>query len=95
MAARTGIPNLRQQEQTRAAIKTTQLIKRLQWFALNETDDQGAPVELDASRLKAIEVLLRKSLPDLSAISISGDEKNPVFIRNIERIIVDPANPNG
>jgi hypothetical protein len=75
MAARTSVPNARQQEQTRAAIKTTQLVKRLQWFALGEQDDQGAIVDLDAGRLKAIEILLRKSLPDLQAITLDGELK--------------------
>ena len=80
MAARTGVPNLRQQEQTRAAIQTTQLVKRLQWYALEQNDDQGAAVDLDAGRLRAIEVLLRKTLPDLSAVTMGGDEDNPLVI---------------
>jgi hypothetical protein len=92
MAARTGIPSLRQQEQTRAAIQTTQLVKRLQCFALAEKDDAGNEVELDAGRLKAIEVLLRKSLPDLSSVSLTGDPDNPVVVQRIERVVVDPAN---
>lgn len=65
MAARL---NLRQQEQTRAAIQTSQLINRLQRFALAE---EG--VDIDASRLKAIEILLRKTLPDLSAIAMDAN----------------------
>lgn len=72
MAART---NLRQQEQTRAAIQTSQLVNRLQDFALGK---EG--VDIDAGRLKAIEVLLRKSLPDMSAITLSGDAENPIEI---------------
>lgn len=80
MAARTGVPNLRQQEQTRAAIQTTQLVKRLQHFALGEKDDQDAVIEIDAGRLKAIEILLRKSLPDLSSVTLSGDADNPIEI---------------
>lgn len=87
MAARI---NLRQQEQTRAAIQTTQLVKRLQDFALGEPD-----VEIDTGRLKAIEVLLRKTLPDLSAVNLSGDPDNPVVIEKIERVIVDPKNRDG
>lgn len=75
MAARTSTPNLRQQEQTRAAIKTTQLVKRLQCFALGEKDDAGNDVDLDANRLRSIEVLLRKSLPDLSTVTLQGDEQ--------------------
>jgi hypothetical protein len=75
MAART---NLRQQDATRAAIQTTQLIKRLQCFALSVEDDAGNVVELDPNRLKAIEILLRKSLPDLSAVTVGGDDENPL-----------------
>ncbi len=65
--------NTKQSEQTRAAIQTSQLVNRLQSFALADPD-----VEIDMPRLKAIEILLRKSLPDLSATEISGDSENPL-----------------
>jgi hypothetical protein len=82
MAARL---NLRQQEQTRSAIQTTQLVKRLQDFALGETG-----VEIDPNRLKAIEVLLRKSLPDLSSITLSGDEDNPLkLVTKVELVALE------
>ena len=81
MAATKTVPTKLQQEQTRAAIQTTQLVKRLQIFALGEKDPNAAPdedgnvrpLELDALRLKAIEILLRKSLPDLSSVTVGGD----------------------
>ncbi len=47
--------------------QTTQLIKRLQCHALSIPDDAGNVVDLDNGRLRAIEILLRKVLPDLSA----------------------------
>ena len=78
MAART---NLRQQDSTRAAIQTSQLVNRLQDFALAK---EG--VEIDANRLKAIEVLLRKSLPDLSTVTHTGDPDNPVTITSIQLV---------
>jgi hypothetical protein len=82
MAARI---NLRQQEQTRSAIQTTQLVKRLQDFALGETG-----VDIDPNRLKAIEVLLRKSLPDLSSITLSGDEDNPLkLVTKVELVALE------
>lgn len=82
MAART---NLRQQDQTRAAIQTSQLVNRLQDFAL------GKIAEIETGRLKAIEILLRKTLPDLSAVTLAGDEDNPInVIHAIERRIVSP-----
>lgn len=93
MAARTSTPTKSQQERTRAAIQTTQLVKRLQAFALGydeeaSTKAEKKPVELDGARLKAIEILLRKSLPDLSAISLTGGDGGPVQVSMIERNIV-------
>lgn len=86
MAARL---NLRQQEQTRAAIQTSQLINRLQNYALAENE-----VDIDTGRLKAIEILLRKSLPDLQAITIGGDDENPLTVAIIERRIVKAPSGN-
>lgn len=81
--------NLRQQEQCRSAIQTSQLINRLQAFGLG---DPG--VDIDSGRLKAIEILLRKSLPDLSAVTLSGDDENPLAFRQITRQIIDNARPD-
>ncbi len=75
MAARL---NPRQAEQTRSAIQTTQLVKRLQNYALGRPDEQGNVVDLDAGRLRAIELLLRKVLPDLSSVTLGGDSENPL-----------------
>lgn len=80
--------NLRQQDKTRSAIQTSQLVNRLQGYALGKID------EIEPGRLKAIEILLRKTLPDLSAVTLSGDEDNPVKVQVIERRIVrsNPGN---
>jgi hypothetical protein len=67
MAAKKAVPSLEQQERTRAAIQTSQLVNRLQDFALG-----AEGVDIDSGRLKAIEILLRKSLPDLQAVTVSG-----------------------
>ena len=67
MAAKKAVPSLEQQERTRAAIQTSQLVNRLQDFALG-----AEGVDVDSGRLKAIEILLRKSLPDLQAVTVSG-----------------------
>ena len=81
--AATAKPNKIQQDRTRAAIKTTQLVKRLQQFALDEDDDQGSKVDLDQARLKAIEVLLKKTLPDLRSIEHTGEGGGPVQFTTI------------
>lgn len=72
MAARTMRP--RHQDDVRAKIQASQLVNVLQNHALGLTE------ELSPSRIKAIEVLLRKSLPDLSAIELTGDGGGPVQI---------------
>lgn len=81
MAAPKTIPTKLQQETTRAAIQTTQLVKRLQAYALGQNDPNNAdpdagPLDLDTGRLKAIEILLRKTLPDLAAVTLSGEGKD-------------------
>jgi hypothetical protein len=86
MAARTSVPNRRQQEQSRAAIKTSQLVNRLQNYALAQKDDENA-VEIDTGRLKAIEILLRKSLPDLASLTVAGDEDSP--LKHQHTVILD------
>jgi hypothetical protein len=55
------------QEDVRRKIQTTKLLKVLENHALGEFE------ELALTRIKAIEILLRKSMPDLSAITLDGD----------------------
>lgn len=72
MAARTT--RIAQTLETREKIRTSQLLNRLHAYALSESDPQTEkPVELSSSQVKAIEVLLRKSLPDLQSIEGSMD----------------------
>jgi hypothetical protein len=69
------------QEETRARIQTSQLINRLQNHAL------GTEVnELKQSQLRAIEILLKKSLPDLQSTEITGDSDAPVNLKVITGI---------
>ena len=63
---------LTHQEDVRKKIQTSQLINVLQNHALSGDD------EISASRMKAIEILLRKSIADLSAVTVSGDTDNPL-----------------
>jgi hypothetical protein len=76
------------QDDVRKKIQASQLLNRL-------TDHAFGEVELSQSQIKAIEILLRKSLPDLSAVTIQGDEENPLRIEGIVRKIVDPVNGTG
>lgn len=65
MAARLRVKH---QDEIRTKIQTSQLVNVLQDHALGKTE------EISASRMKAIEILLRKSLPDLSQVQGAGDE---------------------
>ena len=62
----------RHQDEVRAKIQASQLINVLTDHALGVSD------ELSPTRLKAIEILLRKSLPDLSAVEMTGADGGPV-----------------
>ena len=48
------------------------ITKCLQNHALGETE------ELSPTRMKAIEILLRKSMPDMASVTISGDQDQPL-----------------
>lgn len=54
------------QDDVRKKIQASQLVNRL-------TDHALGGVELSATQIKAIEILLRKSVPDLSAITLDGE----------------------
>lgn len=74
-------------ERARDAIKTTQLIKRLQQYALGEKGDQGETIKMDATKLRAAEILLRKTLPDLSNVQHSNDPDNPIAHPSVIRLV--------
>lgn len=82
MAARTLRP--RHQDEIRDKIQTSQLINKLQKHALS--DDES---EITSSRMKAIEILLRKTLPDLTATELSSDPDNPL-ITSITVKVIEP-----
>jgi hypothetical protein len=65
------------QDEVRNKIQTSQLINRLTSYALGctiEEDGEKKAIELSTGQLKAIEILLKKSLPDLSAIDWSASD---------------------
>lgn len=81
----------------RDAIKTSQLVNRLQDFVLlNEedlADNQKWRARMSQSEVTAATSLLKKTLPDLTAATISGDDDaSPIQI--IKHVIVDPRNPD-
>ena len=60
------------QEDVRKKIQVSQLLNVLQNHALGETE------ELSPTRMKAIEILLRKSMPDMASVTVSGDSDQPL-----------------
>ena len=84
MAARINRPL--HDVQTRLKIKTSQLVNRLQAFALGEPG-----VEMSRSQVAAAIALLKKTLPDLQAIEVSGDANNPLRVAGrIELVPIEP-----
>ena len=63
------------QDEIRAKIQASQLINVLQNHALGNGED------LSPTRMKAIEILLRKSLSDLSSVQVSGNADAPVEMK--------------
>lgn len=68
MAARTV--KIRHDEETRAKIQTSQLINRLEDHILNDLD-------LKPTQVTAALGLLKKTLPDLANVELSGSDDKP------------------
>lgn len=68
--------------QTRERIQTSQLVNRLQ-------DNAMGKIELTKGQLKSIEILLKKTLPDLSSVALTGDPSAPIT----HRIILEGVMP--
>ena len=69
------------QEEVRTKIQTSQLINVLQNHALGADE-----IDITPTRMKAIEILLKKSLPDLSSTEITGDAVQPISIKVVTGI---------
>lgn len=80
MAAR--VRKIRHDEETRAKIQAAQIINRFTSCLMGE-------IVLDAQQVSCGKTLLNKILPDLSSVSLEGDEDNPLrMVHTIERRIV-------
>ena len=69
MAARTR--KIRHDAETRLKIKTSQLINRLTAHALGE-------IELQPTQIRAIEILLKKALPDLASTDVNVNDNRDI-----------------
>lgn len=80
MAAR--INKIRHSEDIRRKIQVSQLINRLEKYALGDLPDE----EVSSNRLNAIKCLLGKTLPDLSSIEISAQVDGNMNVTVIELV---------
>ena len=76
MAARLtkGTKDVPWSEQTRLRIKTSMLLNRLHDHIFNAA-------EMSATQLRATEILLKKTCPDLTAIEHSGEMQTSYVLR--------------
>lgn len=70
MAARL---NPQHDARTRMKIQTSQLVNRLQSHVKGDC-------EMSPTQIRAAEVLLKKSLPDLASVELTGDEEKPITL---------------
>jgi len=74
--------NPRHQQLIRDKIQSALLIDKLHKVAL-----EG--LEITSQQMKAIEILLKKSVPDLSSVELSGDDDKPMTMKIITGIAND------
>lgn len=73
MAARL---RAKHQDEIRAKIQVSQLINRVNAYAMGELSDE----EVSPNRLNAIKLLLNKTLPDLSSVEMTGEGGGPLLV---------------
>lgn len=56
----------------RARIQAGQIVRRLQQFVMGAKDDQGLVIQMTPAQVTAALGLLKKTVPDLSAIEHTG-----------------------
>ena len=61
-------------DEARSKIQTTQLINRLQ-------DHSFGKVKMSQTQLRATEILLRKSVPDLQSVELTGKDGEALSIK--------------
>ena len=75
MAARKN--KLTHAEETRLKIQTSQLINRLQAYAL----DKAGKVKMSDGQVRAAMGLLRKTIPDLQSVDLQGQVDSSITVK--------------
>ena len=63
-------------EETRSKVRTSQLINRLQDHVLGK-------VTLSVTQVRSAEILLRKSLPDLASVELTGKDGGAIETKDV------------
>jgi hypothetical protein len=85
MAARVFSP--KHDQHTRDKIQTSQLVNRLNSFALDTTES----IRMTSDQVRAALGLLKKTIPDLAVTSHTGPDGGPVMIvTGVDRDYVEP-----
>jgi hypothetical protein len=74
----------RHQEDIRRKIQASQLVNRLSAHAFGKA-------EMTPTQIKAAEILLKKSIPDLSQVQGTGEDGEHTIKQYVEMVIVDAA----
>lgn len=77
--------NPKHDEATRAKIQTSQLVNRLNSFALDQTDS----VRMTSDQVRAALGLLRKTIPDLAVTAHTGEGGGPLTIQVVTGVPKD------
>lgn len=69
-------------QQHRHAIQATQILKRLQRFVLHDPDEPFPPgVRMTRPQIHVALALLKKILPDLASVEVSGNPEKPLVVQ--------------
>lgn len=80
MAARTLRP--KHSDEVRSKIQASQLINRLHGCAMGT-------VEMSPTQVKSAEILLKKSVPDLSSMELTGSDGGPIEVAGVPDVELD------
>ena len=64
-------------DKVRDKIKTAHLVDRLTRYATGDKGPQGETIKLESGQIKAIEILLSKTLPALTSADITQHQEEP------------------
>ena len=76
---------LKHQDDIREKIQVSNLLTRVHKYAMGELTDD----DISSNRLNAIKLLLSKTLPDLSTVTLDANLHHSGVIERIERVIID------